>query len=725
LTNTIEHAAALHIGTVETVAPDSIAVRLDGEAPQTTAINTGVPSPFPRINGYVLIPKETGALVGLVVWLGIDRAPQPKVRGGAGAPAPLIDLPYPQRRMVIAPVGTLRFGRGDEGFEMQRGIAAFPSVGDEVLLPTRQQLRAIVEPTGVNDRVHLGDAVLAAGTRVAFDPDKLFGRHVAVLGNTGSGKSCTVAGLVRWSLQAAARVRGGVPNARFIVLDPNGEYGRAFADVPGGARVFRAPPGGHGEGALQVPAWLWNGHEWSAFAAASARVQRPVLMRALRELRSGTAAARNANEAAWSRLSLYLQRLTVMKARGPAGLGDFKGRQEVGACLRQLVTDATSLTSRVSAAHQATLLGVVQSATQLRDSKWDGKYFTEFAVVELETVLAFVSGALAVLPAPPSLGVESEDAPIAFDAGHLADHLEMLSQDDGMGQAASFISSLVLRVRTMLADQRMRPIIEPDRAMSFEEWLGEYIGADGASNGAVAVVDLSLVPSDVVHVVVAVLARVVFEATQRYRRMNNAELPTVLVLEEAHTFVRRFDAEDGDTPSPTQMCRLTFERIAREGRKFGLGLLLSSQRPAELSPTVLAQCNTFILHRLVNDRDQELVQRLVPDNLSGLLKELPTLPTRHAIVLGWAVSLPVLTHVRELAIEHRPSSSDPEFWATWTAKSARPIDWSAIAAEWTGVSGPCDAEPSGDDGDGPPWDDDEPNDDEPPDDDEPPPDGDF
>lgn len=231
----------------------------------------------------------------------------------------------------------------------------------------------------------------------------------------------------------------------------------------------------------------------------------------------------------------------------------------------------------------------------------------------------------------------------------------------------------------------MKATIQPDRAMSFEEWLGAYIGEDSARNGAVAVIDLSLVPSDVVHVIVAVLARVVFEATQRYRRRNVVELPTVLVLEEAHTFIRRHDVDDGDTPSPAQMCRQTFERIAREGRKFGLGLLLSSQRPAELSPTVLAQCNTFVLHRLVNDRDQQLVQRLVPDNLSGLLKELPTLPTRHAILLGWATPLPVLTRIRELQPKHRPNSSDPEFWDTWIGSRPRPIDWAALTADWVRI----------------------------------------
>lgn len=138
-------------------------------------------------------------------------------------------------------------------------------------------------------------------------------------------------------------------------------------------------------------------------------------------------------------------------------------------------------------------------------------------------------------------------------------------------------------------------------------------------NGSIAVLDLSLVPTSVVHLVTAVVARIVFETVQRYRRKERGSvLPTVLVLEEAHVFIKRSkDRVDDDSIDPADVCRQIFERIAREGRKFGLGLVLSSQRPSELSPTVLSQCNTFLLHRLVNDRDQELVSKLIPDNLGG------------------------------------------------------------------------------------------------------------
>jgi uncharacterized protein len=249
------------------------------------------------------------------------------------------------------------------------------------------------------------------------------------------------------------------------------------------------------------------------------------------------------------------------------------------------------------------------------------------------------------------------------------------------GNALANVEPLINRIQVMLGDSRMRPIIVPDGGRNLIEWLEAFVGEDAAANGEVAVLDLSLVPSDVVHVTVAVIARLVFEAVQRYKKANGESLPTTLVLEEAHTFIRK-EGDLGASAPAADVCRQTFERIAREGRKFGLGLLLSSQRPSELSPTVLAQCNTFLLHRIVNDLDQALVRKLVPDALGSLLGELPTLPSQQAILLGWAAPLPVLVRMRDLPREHRPRSDDPDFWAVWTGEHPRPIDWETLADEW-------------------------------------------
>jgi hypothetical protein len=134
--------------------------------------------------------------------------------------------------------------------------------------------------------VLIGTSPLAANAEVKIDPDRLFGRHLAVLGNTGSGKSCSVAGLIRWSMDEARKARGGAdPNARFIVLDPNGEYANTFRDMSK-VRVFAVEPS-EGVEQLQIPLWFWNSAEWSAFTQASAKTQRPTLIQALRSVRDG------------------------------------------------------------------------------------------------------------------------------------------------------------------------------------------------------------------------------------------------------------------------------------------------------------------------------------------------------------------------------------------------------------------------------------------------------
>ena len=140
--------------------------------------------------------------------------------------------------------------------------------------------------------------------------------------------------------------------------------------------------------------------------------------------------------------------------------------------------------------------------------------------------------------------------------------------------------------------------------------------------------------------------------------------------------------EDVENQDAAAVCCKVFERIAREGRKFGLGLVLSSQRPSELSPTVLSQCNTFLLHRISNDRDQDLVHRYVPDNLKGLLRELPSLPSQNAILLGWASELPVIVRMNDLPKDQQPQSDDPDFWNVWTGKEKREVNWKKIADIW-------------------------------------------
>ena len=196
LSSPFDYSSSLQVGTVVFVSPNEIKVQLDIEAPDAVALNAGSPRSFPRINSYLLIPADVGYLVGQVEWITIENSQFPKRKGLQDFG--LIDLPFPVRKLSLTPLGLLQ--KNSNGcFEFSRGIEAFPSVGDEVFFPTNEQMNAITS-SGKNLHVKIGTSPLAGNADVKVDPDRLFGRHVAVLGNTGSGKSCTVAGLIRWSL---------------------------------------------------------------------------------------------------------------------------------------------------------------------------------------------------------------------------------------------------------------------------------------------------------------------------------------------------------------------------------------------------------------------------------------------------------------------------------------------------------------------------------------------
>ena len=183
MTTPVERLSGLVVGVVESVAPDEVRVLLELDTPHSTALNAGVPAGFPRLNGYVLVPNEAGATVAYITWIGIERSPYPK-RGGL-KDFGLIDLPFPLRKMSLSPVGTLTSRRdrtsGATVYELSRGVIAFPSVGDQVLIPTPSQVEAIVGAKDDDKRVRIGSSPMGSNAAIMVDPDKIFGRHLAVL----------------------------------------------------------------------------------------------------------------------------------------------------------------------------------------------------------------------------------------------------------------------------------------------------------------------------------------------------------------------------------------------------------------------------------------------------------------------------------------------------------------------------------------------------------------
>lgn len=671
------------IGTVEFVSPKEIKVLLEINAPQSTAINTGIPQLFPKVNGFVLIPNESGALIGIISWIGIEYSPYPKRKGYKDFD--LIDLPFPLRKLSVSPLGILKEQNGN--YEIERGVYSYPSVGDIVIIPDQNQLRAIVQNKDSTAKVKIGISPMAANAPIYISPDRVFGRHVAVLGNTGSGKSCSVAGLIRWSLETAKQElkSGAKLNSRFIILDPNGEYTNTFDDLCTIRRfqVVVSPPLSEMQDItqLKVPSWMWNSYEWSSIALASGRTQRPLLRQTLREVRCGGHIDENNVLIAPRRfITSMLVSLRNFERQGVDAIANWPGKDNLGAVLQSakesLVTFLSTLQNEPKQKIEE-IISAISSVLLRRVKK--GNYYPAFNLDDIHMVCNAILKSKSVFGELESYQGPDEDSPVFFKNEDFMSHLERLVQESN---AQQFMDFFMMRVRSILTDSRIASVVETKtkEEVTLEQWLESYIGSS-TDEGTINIVDLSLLPSEILFVIVSVLSRVIFEAHQRYRRNTGNILPTTLVVEEAHNFIKRYDG-DADEITANRLCTQSFEKIAKEGRKFGLGLLLSSQRPSELSQTVLSQCNTFLLHRLVNDKDQEMVKKLVPDNLGSILNELPILPTKKAILLGWAAPIPVIVEMNTLNEKNRPKSKDPEFWNIWTGKDRREINWKDIADEW-------------------------------------------
>ena len=672
------------IGTVEFVSPKEIKVLLEINAPQSTAINAGIPQLFPKVNGFVLIPNEAGALIGIISWIGIEYSPYPKRKGYKDFD--LIDLPFPLRKLSVSPLGVLKDKNGN--YEIERGVYSYPSVGDIVIIPDQNQLRAIVQNKDNTAKVKIGISPMAANTPIYISPDRVFGRHVAVLGNTGSGKSCSVAGLIRWSLETAKQElkSGAKLNSRFIILDPNGEYTNAFDDLCTIRRfqVVVSPPSPEMQDItqLKVPSWMWNSYEWSSIALATGRTQRPLLRQALREVRCGGHNDENNVLIAPRRfITSMLVSLRNFERQGIDAIANWPGKDNLGAVLQSAKDSLTTFLNTLQNEPKQKIEEIIAAIDLVLERRLRNKnnYYPAFNLDDIHEICNAIINSKTVFGELESYQGPDEDSPVFFKNEDFVSHLERLVQESN---AQQFMDFFMMRVRSILTDSRIASVVETatKEAITLEQWLESYIGSN-ADKGSINIIDLSLLPSEILFVIVSVLSRVIFEAHQRYRRKTGNILPTTLVVEEAHNFIKRYDG-DADEITANRLCTQSFEKIAKEGRKFGLGLLLSSQRPSELSQTVLSQCNTFLLHRLVNDKDQEMVKKLVPDNLGSILNELPILPTKKAILLGWAAPIPIIVEMNTLNEKNRPKSKDPEFWNIWTGKDRREINWTDIVDEW-------------------------------------------
>ena len=543
------------------------------------------------VENAALLPRAAvGSLVAIQgataqeFLIGMTERVTRQLREQAGDPDPLAPTSIsvevvPDDVLRASLVGTYRSIEGTVRNRFKRGADSFPQIDRECFLIEGGNLQRFMGLLGAGldeeQRLELGHFVVDRSAAAIANGDRFFQRHAAILGSTGSGKSCAVSLILE---RAHAR-----KYANLVVFDIHGEYA-SLANPPAPEGESAPPPiagaykiAGPGdldappENAIFLPYWLLNREEMLSMILDRSDQNAP-------------------NQA--SRFTLHVRKL--------------------------------------------------KASTLDTESKKDVK--ATFTV----------------------------DSPIPYK---LADLLAKLRHDDTVkgtgakgqpvkGDWEGKLTRFLSRLEAKVDDRRYGFLFKPPEAALKYEWLAEQVGKLlAASEGklGIKIVDFSEVPSDVLPVVTGVFARLLYDV--QFWMEAEKRTPFVFVCDEAHLYLPvRADAD-----AVEKQALYSFERIAKESRKYGVSLLVISQRPSDVSRTILSQCNNFLILRLTNDQDQNVVRRLMPDSLAGVLDGLPLLDTGEAFLLGDAILLPARIKLKFPAIE--PLSQTRNFWQEWGKKA--------------------------------------------------------
>ncbi|CAG1005078.1 hypothetical protein BURK2_03352 [Burkholderiales bacterium] len=489
--------------------------------------------------------------------------------------------------------------RGRAG-KFERGVSQHPTINDAVHIVTEEDLREIYGPGDPVDFVTVGHLASAESIPALVNINKLVTRHSAVVGTTGAGKSTTVAGLLT-SLSDPARY----PSARIVVLDIHGEYAKALADRSSVFRVSIDANEEKGEKPLQIPFWALSFDELVKLSfgdmsdEAMAAVADAIVVLKRESLRNQ---AREGVDAA---------RLTV--------------DSPVPFCIHKLWFDLHQREHRTIIPKPGGAADEVESAYVLDDKGTP------------------VQPGDAMSVTPPLYRTVKTTGPANERVNWGRDSINIRQQLAVLGSKLrdpqfSFLFN----------PGEWRPGIDGTVTKDLDALLKEWLG----SPAPISILDLSGIPPAVLNDLIGALLRILYDALFWARNLPEGGRlrPLMLVLEEAHAYLGKEHV--GAASSAVR-------RIAKEGRKYGVGVMIVSQRPSEIDPTILSQCGTIFAMRLANDIDRGQVTGAASDNLKGLFDMLPILRTGEAIIVGEAVSLPMRTLIDPPGKNRWPDSRDP------------------------------------------------------------------
>jgi uncharacterized protein len=581
---------ATYLGSVVGVTGAKVLVEISPVLPSTSPIVHGRVYRLGQIGSFVRIPLGFLHVYGIVAMVGATDGGEPPG-----------DLPHARTRRTLE---VQLIGEAMGGGSFQRGVSQYPTLDDEVHVVTEDDLSVIYGADEVSAPIAIGTHASSESLSAVIDLDRLVTRHGAVVGSTGSGKSNTVAALLR------ALAHDTYPSANVVVIDPHGEYGAAFDGI---SRVFRI---GDTTNPLVVPYWALSFDELAWF---------------LVDRRS---ASETNQDSKLRDLIFDARKRSVPNADGN-GTVELLSADEITAD-SPLPFDLRGLWYTLDREERLTWSDNARSKEALEQ---EGNPLT------LTPAVFRPAGAGAALP--------HKNQPLP-----------------PMGAYAT-------RILNRLKDKRFDFMLNLGDYDGVTKDLHDLVGTWIGHDQGITVLDLAGIPSEITDLVVGLIARTLFETMFWGRDLPGMgrQRPLLMVFEEAHSYLPRADGQ-----FIHGYARRTVQRILKEGRKYGVGALVVSQRPSELDETVLSQCGTFFALRLTNSGDQACVSAAVPDEVAGLTNLLPALRTGEALVLGEA--LPIPSRVRIKLVSPRPDSGDPEVARHWSLERESAVDFSTAINGW-------------------------------------------
>lgn len=640
------------------------------------------------INAYVTFSIGAGQLViGLITDLEARESYDPSSGDDL-----TLELVKPRRVASVQLLGTIELANSKGVFSP--GITILPTLDTPAEIAAPNVLKSVFESPPRRNRpdgyegddydcdLHIGCPTGQPANKVMASYNDLFSRPLAIVGNTGSGKSYSVSSMLQKAMSALGQ-SGNEPH--IFILDINGEYSRAFVSETDVAE--HKPDHIYLNGkAFGIPIWFLNAKEICSWLSASEQTQEPVLKDwwALAKARGAEKRISTDANSVHHAISKTHDLIVALDANRP----------KKQACVQLAGIINQYLSGRDTEAYPKLRAALLPYKDQFTASgnlvDWsppqnepDIRAAAEELIAELNTVM---TGELALA----TLSATTADSPRHIGKANLRDPtlLQSATSPEDAARIESHLTTLKLRLQARLADPRWQSFLnyedEATKIESLEVWLRSF--GLGEQNGPrVSVIDLSMLSHEVLPYACTVIGRVLLETRENLKAAKRYTHPWVLVLEEAHNYARppRSDEERGQTLS-----RLAFERIAKEGRKFGLSLIVASQRPSEISPTIISQCANFVSHRLQNPEDIDHFRRIIPMQARRLLDQVTILASGEAIVFGSAFHVP--TRVQFDPPSPGPYSQTAAPFFEWKKSGVSfPID--EIVVSW-GLKTPHDAE---------------------------------